>query len=183
MKERTLGTKLVFDGRLLKVQVLDVELENGIKSVREVVRHPGAAVILPQLPDGRFVLVRQFRKAIELDTLEVVAGTLKNGENPDDCARRELKEETGYAAQELRRQIVAFPAPGYTDEKLHMYYAKLAPAKGDVAPDEDENVEVEYCSEAEVDSMIRTGRIVDAKTLAAWSLFKCNAAYTVVRES
>ena len=93
--EKTLASRTVFDGKLLCLEVIDVEVEPGVESVREVVRHPGAVVLLPQLPDGRFVLVRQFRKAIEEEILEAVAGTLDPGEDPLNCAGRELAEETG----------------------------------------------------------------------------------------
>ena len=80
MNEKTLSARTVFDGRLLHVEVLDVELPSGVRSVREIVRHPGASVILPQRPDGQFLFVRQFRKPLERQLLEAVAGTLDPGE-------------------------------------------------------------------------------------------------------
>ncbi|MBA4388206.1 MAG: ADP-ribose pyrophosphatase [Verrucomicrobia bacterium] len=172
MKEATISRKSAFKGKLLKLDVLEVELENGLRARREIVRHPGAAVILPQLPDGRFVLVRQFRKAVETETLEVVAGTLGKGENPDRCAVRELREETGYGVAKLIKLVVAFPAPGYTDERMHMYFAKLKPAKGTRCPDDDEKLDVVYRTELEIDRLVSRGRIGDAKTLASWALYK-----------
>jgi ADP-ribose pyrophosphatase len=160
----------------LRLDVLDVELESGGQSVREIVRHPGAAVVLPQLPDGRLVLVRQFRKAVEKFLVEAVAGTLEDGEDPDACALRELVEETGHAAGDLVKMGVVYPAPGYTDELLHMYYARLSGIRQAASPDEDENLEIVYVSPREFEGMIGRGEIEDAKTLAAWVLYKSRAA-------
>jgi ADP-ribose pyrophosphatase len=170
MKEKTLKTSTVFSGKLLKVEVLDVELESGVKSRREIVRHPGAVAVLAERPDGKFVFVRQYRKPIEQELLEMVAGTLDFGENPDACARRELKEETGYDAAELKKLGVIALAPGYSDERLHLYYAKLVPARGTEDPDEDEHLEVVCLTAAEFERLIRKGEIEDSKTLAAWLL-------------
>jgi len=168
MKEKTVNSKTVFAGRLLNVDVLDVELEMGVRSMREIVRHPGAAVVLAQLPDGQFVFVRQFRKPLEMELIEAVAGTLEPGEDPADCAARELKEETGHNAGELRELGVIFSAPGYTDEKLHVYYSRVHSARSDVSPDEDENLDLVYLAAERVEEMISSGKIMDAKTLAAW---------------
>ncbi len=172
MHEKTITTKAGFHGKLLHVDVLEVELGPGERATREIIRHPGAAVILAQLDDGRFVLVRQYRKAIERETLEVVAGTLHRGEDPVVCAHRELHEETGYAARELIRLGAVVPAPGYTDERLHMFFARLKPEQGAQQPDADETVSVAYATAAEIESMIVDGTIEDAKTLAAWLLYR-----------
>ena len=169
--EKTLSTKTVFKGRILRVDVVGVETADGVKSEREIVRHPGAAVILAQLPDGRFVFVRQYRKAVELELLEVVAGTLESGEDPDACAARELHEETGYKAATLTKLGVAYPAPGYTAEKLHIYFAKLQPEQGGGTPDVDEHLDVVYLTAAEIERLISEGEMTDGKTLAAWLLY------------
>jgi ADP-ribose pyrophosphatase len=171
MQEKTLSTTTAFSGRLLKVEVVEVELESGARSRREVVRHPGAVAILAELPDGRFVLVRQFRKAIEQDLLEVVAGTLDKGEDPDDCARRELREETGYSPETLTRLGAVFVAPGYSQEMLHVYHARLNPTPGCLSPDDDEKLEVVCLTAAQLEQMMKAGEIADAKTLAAWLLY------------
>ncbi|MDD4871752.1 MAG: NUDIX hydrolase [Kiritimatiellae bacterium] len=176
MREKTLKARTVFKGRLLAVEVLDVELECGKRSIREIVRHPGAAVVLAQLEDGRFVFVRQFRKAAEKTILEIVAGGLEKGESPVDCARRELREETGYTARKLVSLGTVYPAPGYTDEVLHLYFAITGRVRGSGSPDEDERLTVEYFTEKQVDRMIRDGRIHDAKTLAAWMLWKAKTS-------
>jgi len=173
MNERTLSSKTVFDGRLLRIDVLDVELDDGTRTVREIVRHPGACAILCQLaePDNRFVFVRQFRKAAAVELLEVVAGTLDPGETPETCAVREVKEETGYEVEALRKLGVCYPAAGYTEEKLHLYYARLKPDQGDAAPEEDEQLEVVHLSADKLETMIARGEMVDAKTLAIWLLY------------
>jgi ADP-ribose pyrophosphatase len=175
VSERTTRSECVFEGRLLRVERLQVELDGGRESVREVVRHPGAAVVLGKLPDGRFVLVRQFRKPLETELLEAVAGTLHPGESPEACARREVAEETGHAAETLYDLGVIFSAPGYTDERLHVFGARLNEASDGPDPDEDEDVEVVYLAEAEVEARIADGRIGDAKTLAAWLLYRCRS--------
>lgn len=160
-----------FDGRLLKVEVLDVELASGLMSVREVVRHPGAVVVLAECPDGRFVLVRQYRKAIESELIEVVAGTRDPGETPDECARRELKEETGYSVDALTPLGTIVSAPGYTDERLYVYHA-LVGERAESAPDEDEQIECVYMNRDEVEAVIAGEGVLDAKTLAAWMLWQ-----------
>ncbi|MFC1451870.1 NUDIX hydrolase [Verrucomicrobiota bacterium] len=172
MTETTVRSETVFSGRLLKVEVLEVEMESGRRASREIVRHPGAAVILPELPDGRFVLVRQFRKPVERFVLEAVAGVLEPGEDPDDCAVREVREETGYCVAELRKLGVILPSPGYTEEKLHVYHASLGAEPGDVCPDEDEHIEIVVLSSGQIDSMVSRGELQDAKSLATWLLYK-----------
>jgi len=176
MHERTLSAQRVFDGRILKVDVLAVELAEGQRSVREVVRHPGATVVLAEMPDGRFVLVRQFRKALERVLLEAVAGTLQPGEDPAACARRELQEETGYTAQTLTPLGRFAPCPGYSQEILHAYHARVGPAPGARSPDEDEKLEVVVLSRDDLDRMVAQGEIEDGKTLAVWMLWEKQGA-------
>ncbi len=172
MHEKTIHLETAFRGKLVQVDVLDVELDCGKRAIREIIKHPGAAVILAQLPDERFVLVRQYRKAIETALLEAVAGTLDPGESPETCARRELTEETGYTAESLHDLGVIYPAPGYSEERLYVYYAKLSPERGPMRPDDDERLEVECFSTDELESMMERGEICDAKTLAAWTLYR-----------
>lgn len=172
MNEKTLNTRRGFEGRLLKVDILDVELASGKRSIREIIRHPGAAVVLARAADGRFVFVRQFRKAVEKTLLEAVAGTLEAGESPRECALRELREETGHEASELMALGNSFPAPGYTSEKLHIYFAQLAPGHGASSPEEDEAIDMVYVPEEEIEEMIHDGRINDAKTVVAWHLYR-----------
>jgi hypothetical protein len=123
--ERTVRTRRVFRGRLLGLDVVEVDLGGGRRSTREIVRHPGAVVVLPRLSDGRFVFVRQYRKAVKRTMLEAPAGTRERGETARACALREVREETGFAARRLTKMGLVIPAPGYTDEILHAYCADL----------------------------------------------------------
>ena len=176
MYEKTLSRKTVFEGRILDVDVLEVELENGRRSVREIVRHGVAVAIIPQLPDGRFVFIRQFRKAMERVCFEVVAGNCDPGEEPAVAAARELREETGYTARSLEPLGSIFPSVGYCTERIDLFFAEVA-EQGDTAFDEDESIELEILSEAELDAMIRNGEVADAKTLAAWMLYKAKGPF------
>jgi ADP-ribose pyrophosphatase len=176
MSEKTIRIRTVFRGRLLKIQVVDVRLAGGRRSVREIVVHPGATAILCRRMDGRFIFVRQYRKPVEKQLLEIVAGTLERGESPARCAVREVKEETGYSVTKLRKLGVIFLAPGYTTERLHVYQADLHCARGVPNPDADENVRTVCFTRREVETLIRQGKIMDSKTLAAWILWKSMTA-------
>ncbi len=171
MYEKTVSSKTVFKGRIMEVDVLEVELEDGRRSVREIVRHGVAVAIIPRLPDGRFVFIRQFRKAMERVCFEVVAGNCDLGEQPVVSAVRELKEETGYTAESLECLGSIFPSVGYCTERIDIFFAEVS-EQGATSFDEDENIELTILSEAQLDEMIRSGQVADAKTLAAWMLYK-----------
>jgi len=172
MKEKTIVSKRKFGGRLISADLLKVELENGRYARREIVRHPGAVAVLCRLPDGRFVFVRQFRKAVERELLEIVAGTREPDEGPDVCARREVREETGYKVVSLERLGYIYTAPGFCDEKIYIYFAELGHAGGRQLPDPDERIALVCLSAKQVRAMLASGGIKDAKTLAAWMMFK-----------
>ncbi len=143
-----------------------VRFEDGREADREVVRHTGAAIILPELPDGRIVLVEVFRHAAGGWLLEVPAGTLERDEAPEACAARELEEETGHRAGALRFLGSWYPSPGILDETMHLYHATgLVPTAAHL--DEDEFLETRVVTRAEAAAMVRDGRIVDGKTLLA----------------
>ena len=183
MNEKTVSFQQVFDGHLLKLDVLEVELDNGRgsgprrRARREIVRHPGAVAIWARAPDGRFVFVRQFRKAIEQELLEIVAGTLETGETPEACARRELREETGYAVKTLTPLGCIFTAPGFCTEQIFIFYAELT-GGGAATPDPDEHLDVVLLDESKWKAMIVCGAIQDAKTWAAWGMFQTRGRTT-----
>ena len=170
--ERTLNVERKYTGRIISVDVLDIELPDGRKATREVIRHGNAVAILARRPDGKFVFVRQYRKAAEEALVEVIAGGLEKGEEPQAGARRETAEETGYDVRRLRFLTTIICTPGYCEERIHIYFAELADGQHAQDQDPDENVFPVVLSEQEVDEGVRNGTIFDAKTLAAWACYK-----------
>lgn len=136
----------------------------GIRAVREVIHHNGSAVIVPRLPNGRIVLVRQFRFAAGDYLWELPAGSCAEGERPLQTARRELEEETGYHSKGWRRLVEFFPSPGILDERMTIFLANDVVA-GVAHPEADEKISVRSFSIAELTGMIRSRRIRDGKTL------------------
>lgn len=163
----TLQRREVFDGRVLRVVVDDVRDPAGATHVREIVVHPGAAAIVPVLPDGRLVLIQQYRHATGGDLWEIPAGTLEPPEPPAACAARELTEETGYRAGALTPLGEFFTAPGFCTERMYLYLATDLVA-GEPRPESDEHIAVHAVPASEVAAMAADGRIADAKTLVGW---------------
>jgi len=157
---------------MLHVEERHFHLPDGLKTTREVICHPGAVVVLPRLPDGRFILVRQYRCAIGRALLEAVAGTMEPGESPARCAARELREECGHAPRRLVRLGKVYPVPGYSSELMHLYFADLKPDRAPLPQDEGEGVTAVALTERELERRIRAGTIRDAKTLAIWLLYR-----------
>jgi ADP-ribose pyrophosphatase len=172
LTEKTLGMKRVFQGRALTIDVAEIEMPDGRRSTREIVRHRGAAVILGQRPDGRYVLIRQYRRAVEQTLLEVVAGCLEEGEPAEEGARREMEEESGYAVQSLEKIGVIVPCPGYSEERLHLFYARLAQEPDAQRPDFDENLEPVVMTAEEIDAALDSGELCDGKSIAIWLLWR-----------
>ena len=170
MTEKTLSTRTVFQGRALRLDVLDIELPGGRRSTREIIRHPGAVVVVAERPDGRFVLVRQYRTAIGEVLLEMVAGGLEPGENPEVAARRELEEESGYVVESIRSLGMIVPCPGYSAERLHLFHAQVGLQPGATRPDFDEQLAPVILTRAEIDAAIASGELNDAKSIAIWHL-------------
>ena len=164
--EHTTRTNRIYDGRVLNLRVDTVTLENGLSTTREVVEHRGAADIVPLHENKQIVLVRQYRYPISTELLEIPAGTLERGETPEKCARRELKEETGFKCDELTKISEIYIAPGYSTEKIHFYLARKL-VREHSNPDEDEHIKVEVIPLTEVLEKIRKGEIRDAKTICA----------------
>lgn len=172
LTEKTLALERVFEGRALTIDVATIEMPDGRRSTREIVRHRGAAVILGQRPDGRFVLVRQYRRAVEQTLLEVVAGCLEEGEPPEVAARREMEEESGYAVTALEKIGVILPCPGYSEERLHLFYASLSQEPSPQRPDFDENLEPVVMTAAEIDASLASGELTDGKSIAIWLMWQ-----------
>lgn len=172
MSEQVTAQTRVFSGRRVTLELVEVQLDDGTPARREIVRVPAAVGVLPALPDGRIVLIRQYRSPIQSHILEIVAGCLEPGEDPAACAVREVREEIGYTVRALRPLGSIHPSPGFCDETIHLFHAQLAPGTPQPQPDPDERIAVFCLSVAEFDALVAAGDITDAKTLAAWLLFK-----------
>lgn len=172
LTERTLDSKRIYDGRIVSLRVDTVELPDGKEARREIVEHRGAVAIVPLLDSREVVMVRQYRQAAGEILLEIPAGTLGQGEDPEDCARRELIEETGYKAAEMIKLFSSYLSPGYSNEMLHTYLATgLSENPG--VQDEDEFVEVVRIDLDDVMEMIRRGEIKDAKSICGCLIAEC----------
>lgn len=168
LEEKTLKTEKIFDGRIIRLQVEEVELPNGQLSKREVVKHPGAVAILALTDEGKMVMVEQYRKALEKTIIEIPAGKLEGNEDPLQCAKRELEEETGYGCDEIEWLISFYTSPGFADEIVHLYIAKgLHVIENSATLDEDEFVNLKEVTVQEAVQLIGEQKIYDAKTAYA----------------
>ena len=163
---RTLETRTVWAGPTLHVQVDRVRLPNGETSELEVVHHPGATAVLPLRDDGTVLLVRQYRHTVGDWLLEVPAGKLSPGEEPEACARRELEEEAGVRAASLRPLGAIWMTPGFCDERIWLFLATGLTA-GEQRLEEDEVLAVERLPLAEAERRALDGDLVDAKSTVA----------------
>jgi ADP-ribose pyrophosphatase len=154
----------IYEGKIFDVAVERITLPNGATKNREVVRHPGAAAMVPLLEDGKVVLVKQYRHAVGRFIWEIPAGTLELDEDPMTCAQRELIEEIGYEAGRLEKITEILPAPGYTDEHIHIFLAtELTVAQQNL--EDDEVLDVESLPFEKAVEMILSGEIQDAKSI------------------
>jgi len=166
LREHFVSGEEVFSGRLLKVRRDTVRMPGGKHATREYIRHPGAVAILPFTAKGAVVLERQYRYPNARDFIEIPAGKIEAGEDLLETARRELLEETGYAASEWQRLTTIHNAIGYSDESIELYAARGL-EKRQQKLDEEEFLEVLEVPFAEAIAMVRDGRITDVKTIVA----------------
>lgn len=158
--------EVLLQTKRFRVERVTQRLPDGREHAREVVRHPGAVVILPLLDDGRIVLVRNYRVAVDRTLVELPAGTLDPGEEPAATARRELAEETGYRAAEIEPLVSFYMSPGILDERLHAFVASgLTP--GEMELDAGEQLEPFAVTWDEALKLLERGEIEDGKTIAA----------------
>jgi len=164
--EKTLSSREVYAGAIIRVHVDRVALCSGRETRREVVDHPGGVAVLPLDGEGNVYCVRQFRYPVGEHLLEVPAGKLDPGEEPLACAVRELSEETGFSAGKLTDLGKIYPSPGYCRETLYLYLAEEL-AFGAAHPDENEFLDVERLPLAELVRRVLDGEVPDAKTAVA----------------
>ncbi len=165
-EEKKISSETVYKGRILNLRVDRVTAPKG-EAVREIVEHNGAAAAVALTGDGKAVMVRQYRYACGRVVLEVPAGKIDPGEkDPEGTMIRELKEETGYTASEIRYLGRINPSVGYSEEVIHLYLMQgLTP--GERRPDDDEALDVELIPFGEVYDMAQSGQLEDSKTIAA----------------
>lgn len=168
--EKTIERDKIFEGKIISVFLDTVQLENGKISKREIVQHGGAVAALAFTSDNQLVLVRQFRKPIDDFLVEIPAGKIEKGEQPEETIRRELVEETGYEVQRLSYLTKFFTSAGFSNEIVYLYVAELG-AQTNQSLDEDEIVELIEIPIEVVEEKILSGEIKDAKTILAVSLY------------
>ena len=155
----------MYKGSIFGVRRDEVLEPTGVRATREVVTHPGSVVVMPVLPDGRIILIRQYRHAARQFLWELVAGRMDPGENVRQAAARELIEETGYRAKRLRIFLDLFPTPGFLEERMYILIAEDITA-GKAEPEEDEKINAKAFTRTALQKMIQTGVLRDAKSIA-----------------
>ncbi len=171
-EEKTIESEQIYKGKVVQLRVDTVSLPDRRTKIREIVVHPGAAAIVPLMNDAEdkeVLLVEQYRKAVESKTLEIPAGTLEEGESPEECAKRELIEETGFQASKLDKLMEFYPSPGFSSEIIHIFKAsglkKVSNAEAELP--------IKFVELNELLTKIRNGEIRDGKTvigvLMVWS--------------
>jgi len=162
---KILNSTSIYEGPVFGIRRDEVIEPSGVRAIREVITHPGSVVVLPVLPDGRILLIQQYRHATRQYLWELVAGRIHSGETPKAAAARELIEETGYRAKRLRVFLEMFPTPGFLEEKMFLLLAEGLTA-GEAEPEEDEKIISRAYKRKELEEMIRDGKLRDAKSIA-----------------
>lgn len=168
--EKTTSSQKIYDGRVVNLRVDTVRLSRGRQTTREIVEHDDCVAIVAIDADDRILLVKQFRKPIEKELLEIPAGGIDPGEDPETAVRRELSEETGYLPKKIERLGGFYSTPGYCTEYLHLYLATdLVPSQRQA--DDTESISLIRVPVSQVSSLIASGDIADAKSIAGWFIF------------
>lgn len=162
---QVLSSTMIYNGPVFGLRRDKVIEPSGVRATREVITHPGSVVVLPVLPDGRILLIRQYRHATRQYLWELVAGRMDPGETPEVAAARELIEETGYRAKRFRVFLDIFPSPGFLEERMFILLAEGLTA-GEAEPEEDEKITSRAYRRKQLDEMIGGGKLRDAKSVA-----------------
>ena len=168
--EKTLSSREIYNGRILKLRIDDVRLPNGRRTKREIVEHSNAVAIVAIDADDNVLLVKQFRKPVEKELLEIPAGCMENGEEADVTVSREMREETGYRPQKIERLGGFYSTPGFCTEYLYLYLATDLVADGLHAEDTDD-IELVRVPLHKIAGLISSGTICDAKSIAGLLLY------------
>jgi ADP-ribose pyrophosphatase len=158
-------SEVMYSGPVFGVRRDEVIEPGGVRTTRDMITHSGSVVVLPVLPDGRIVLIRQYRHATRGYLWELVAGRMDEGETAKKAAARELMEETGYRAKKYKVFLDVFPTPGFLEERMYILLAEGLTA-GQAHPEEDEKIEVKAYNLKELKHMLQLGKLHDAKTIA-----------------
>ncbi len=171
MAYEVISSEKVFKGKVFDIERDVITLPDGRTTARETVRHNGASAMVAVDGDGKILFVRQYRHSAGEETLEIPAGTLEKGEDPYDCAMRELEEETGYKTDKMEFLLRFYSSIGFCSEVLYIYLADNL-QQGSADPDDDEFIELERYTVEETVQMIFEGKIFDSKTIAAIFAYK-----------
>lgn len=172
-----LQQRLLYKGRKFNYEVIKLRLPNGVEGDWECIRHPGGALAVPITPDGKFVLVRQYRFAVQGRLLEFPAGTVEPNEEPSETIKREIEEETGYRANKWHNLGKFALAPGYSDEYIYAFLAQdLEKLATPPQQDDDEDIEVVLMTAEELEAAILAGEPIDGKSIACFYMARAYLA-------
>lgn len=169
-EEKTLSSQLIYDGRAVRLRTDTVQLPGGRKTTREIVEHSDCVAVIAVDGSGNVLLVKQFRKAVEKELLEIPAGGIDPGEDPETTVRRELREETGYLPRKLEKLGGFYSTPGYCTEYLHLYLATDL-IRSPLYAEDTESIEVVRVPINQIPALIASGSIRDAKSIAGLLTF------------
>ena len=169
-EEETLSSRMVYDGRAVKLRIDTVRMPSGRETVREIVEHGDCVAIIAVDDKDNILLVSQFRKSVEKELLEIPAGGIDPGETPEDCVRRELREETGFLPRKVERLGGFYSSPGYCTEYLHLYLATDL-VSSPLQAEDSESIRLVRMPLAQIPGLIASGSICDAKSIAGLLIF------------
>jgi ADP-ribose pyrophosphatase len=170
VEEKTISSQVIFEGRILKLRIDTVQTADGRRSTREIIEHADCVAVIAVDADDNVLLVKQFRKALEKELLEIPAGGIDDGEDAEAAVIREMQEEVGYRPQKMDRLCGLYSSPGFCNEYLHLYLATdLTP--GNLYAEDTAGIEVVRVPVAEISDLVTSGKIEDAKTIAGLLAF------------